>query len=190
MNIDLETHGYSQFRTQCKCMGKVCKMVISSSSFFNFVLVEMVEKLNLQQLVHRRPYMAQGLHDRHQVEVRRKVYVPFNIGTYEDSILCDVIPLVGCHLILGRAWKVEKHTLYDGALNSYTFNHGGRQVILRSLKEDEASWRMPTSFLFERVRFLRQREKEEDKVDRKITIGLVHQAYVEAQGFMDQTKIL
>ena len=53
-------------------MGKVCKVVISNSSLFNFVSVEMVEKLNLQQLAHRRPYMAQGLHDRHQVEVRRK----------------------------------------------------------------------------------------------------------------------
>ena len=97
MNTDFKTHGYSQFRTQCKCMGKVFIMVISSSSFFNFFLVEMVEKLNLQQLVHRRPYMVQGFHDRHQVEVIRQAYVPFNIGTYEDYILCDVILLVECH---------------------------------------------------------------------------------------------
>ena len=40
-------------------------------------------------------------------------------------------------------------------------------------------------FLFERVGFLGQREQEEDKVDNKIAIDLVHQAYDEAQGVVD-----
>ena len=34
--------------------------------------------------------------------MNRQVEVGFSIGKYEDSVLCDVVPVEACHLLLGR----------------------------------------------------------------------------------------
>ena len=49
------------FRTLCKVRGKVCKVIVDSSSTDNIALVEMVEKLGLKKLPHPNPYKVSWL---------------------------------------------------------------------------------------------------------------------------------
>lgn len=44
------------FKTICKAHGKICKVIVDSSSTKNLVSVEMVEKLKLKKLPHANPY--------------------------------------------------------------------------------------------------------------------------------------
>lgn len=90
------------FRTNFKCQGKVCKMIIDNGSFDNIVSMEMVEKLNLSRKPHETPYRAYWVNDDQWVDVREQAFVDLNIGSYHDTILCDVMPLKDFHLILGK----------------------------------------------------------------------------------------
>ena len=87
--------------------------------------------------MHERPYRAHGINGVDQVEVTEQAQVHFSIGPYEDSLWCDIIPIVDYHLILGGAWHIMKHTLHDGAKNTYTFLDRGRRVVLHPLKDGE-----------------------------------------------------
>lgn len=84
--------GHSIFQTQFKCRGKVCKVVVSSGSLENIVSIEMVEKLNLPRKPLESPYRAYGVSNDQWVDVKEQAYVSFSIGSYYDTILCDIIP--------------------------------------------------------------------------------------------------
>ena len=92
------------FKTYCKCKNKVCKVIVSNGVFSNFVSIEMVKKLNFPRIMHERPYRAHGINVADQAEVTEQAQVHFSIGKYEDILWCDIIPIVDCHLIFGRAW--------------------------------------------------------------------------------------
>lgn len=47
--------------------------------------------------------------------------VEFQIGTYSDIVLCDVMPMDACHVLLGRPWQFEKKVVYDGKENTFIF---------------------------------------------------------------------
>lgn len=51
------------FKTTCKCMGKVCKVVIDSGSAYNMVSNEMVEKLRLSRIPHDTLYKLYWLNE-------------------------------------------------------------------------------------------------------------------------------
>ena len=45
----------------------------------------------------------------------------FQIGKYEDKVLCDVVPMQAGHLLLGRPWQFNRRVKYDGFTNKYSF---------------------------------------------------------------------
>ena len=53
----------SIFRTQCKSMGKVCRVFVSSGTLTNLVLDEMISKLNIEKIVHSTPYRVYGMNN-------------------------------------------------------------------------------------------------------------------------------
>jgi hypothetical protein len=55
-----------------------------------------------------------GLQKGHHVMVSRECKVEFKIGGYKDEVLCDVIPMVVCHVLLGRPWKYDRNVVHDG----------------------------------------------------------------------------
>ena len=55
--------------------------------------------------------------------MNRQVEVGFSIGKYEDSILCDVVPMEACHLLLGRPWQSDRRFMHDGFTNKFTLVH-------------------------------------------------------------------
>ena len=57
----------------------------------------------------------------------------FQIGTYSDKVLYDVMPMYVCHVLLGRQWKFNK-VIYDGKSKTFTFEKNGRRHTLHSSK--------------------------------------------------------
>lgn len=91
---------------------KVCKVIIESSSTDNIVSKEVVDKLKLKKLPHNNPYRVTRLNKGQHVEVKEKAWVDFNIGSYKDRFICDILPMDACHL-----WKYDRKAQYDGRKN-------------------------------------------------------------------------
>ena len=80
-------------------------MVIDSGSIDNLVSIEMVEKLGLKRMKHPTPYKVSWLQKGHQLLVNEQCIVEFQIGTYKDEILCDIMLMDVFHILLGRPWQ-------------------------------------------------------------------------------------
>lgn len=113
------TQRRSLFKTKCKLNDKVYKVVMDSGSTDNMVSFEMVDKIKLVRIPHEAPYKVSWLNDNQSLVVNEKALSEFHIGGYRDKVLCDVVTMDCCHLLLGRPWKFNKHTLYYGRANIY-----------------------------------------------------------------------
>jgi hypothetical protein len=138
----------SLFRTTCKTKDRVCKVIVDSGSIDNFVSIEMVEKLELEIVVHPSPYKFLWLQKGHQVNVTKQCLAEFKIGGYKDEILCDVIPMDCFHLLLGRPWKYDRNMVHDGIKNMYTLEKNGRMHMLLLIKNQEVKPKMSNTVLF------------------------------------------
>ena len=64
--------------------------------------------------------------------------VKFNIGSYHDKALHDIIPMHVYHLLLGRSWHFDRHSIHDGHANIYSLTKDGVCHKLKPLiKEGE-----------------------------------------------------
>ncbi|XP_057842038.1 uncharacterized protein LOC131051497 [Cryptomeria japonica] len=97
----------------------------------------MVEKLGLKKVMHLTPYKVSWLQKGHQLLVKEQCKVDFQIGTYKDKIVCDVMPMNICHILLGRPWQYDRKAIHDGRHNTYTFVKDGKKHILTPLKEEQ-----------------------------------------------------
>ena len=104
INIVEPTQRKSLFRIVCKAKGNCCKLVIDSGSTDNLVSTEIVKKLALKRIKHPTPYTISWLQKGHQLLVNEQCEVEFQIGSYKDKVLCDVMPMDVCHILLGRPW--------------------------------------------------------------------------------------
>ncbi|XP_068639431.1 uncharacterized protein [Aristolochia californica] len=118
------------FHTRCHMKDKVCSVIIDGGSCTNIASTSMVEKLGLTTLNHPHPYKLQWLNDSGEIKVIKQVVVPFQIDTYEDEVLCDVVPMQAGHLLLGRSWQFDQRVQHDGFTNKYTFLHNQRTITL------------------------------------------------------------
>ena len=71
---------------------------------YNLVAEEMVQKLGLKRVRHPYPYRIGWLQGEHAFEVRGKCLVDFQIGQYNDQVLCDIVDMNSSHMLLGRPW--------------------------------------------------------------------------------------
>ena len=80
----------------------------------------MVEKLELPMTPLPQPYSFCWGHE--ELSVTHQTKVPFLLGKYFCTVLCDVIPtpMVSCHLLLGKPWCKEHDVVYDRKTNRYT----------------------------------------------------------------------
>ena len=68
-------------------------MGIDNGSTDNLVSTKMVEKLGLKRMKHPDPYKVSLLQKGHHLLVNEQCNVEFQIGTYKDVVLCDIIPM-------------------------------------------------------------------------------------------------
>ncbi|XP_058006768.1 uncharacterized protein LOC131182136 [Hevea brasiliensis] len=145
------------FHTRCLVNDKLCSVIVDGGSCCNVASSLLVDKLGLPTTTHPKPYGLQWLNDCGKLRVTKQVVVPFTIGKYNDEVLCDVVPMVATHLLLGRPWQYDRSVVHDGRKNRYTVTKEGRtysllpmtpgQVhedqmrILRSIEEKKETWR-------------------------------------------------
>jgi hypothetical protein len=69
--------------------------------------------------------------------------VEFNIHSYKDEFLSDVISMDIFHVLFGRPWKYDRNVIHDERKNTYTLDKNGCRHMLFLLEEkgvkDEAS---------------------------------------------------
>ena len=138
----------------------------------------MVEKMELETVVHPSPYRVSWLQKGHQVNVTKQCLVEFKIGGYKDEILCDVIPMDVCHLLLGRPWKYDKNVIHDGRKNTYTLEKNGRIHMLLPIKNQEVKIEMSNIVLLisgkELLKEVKKKEETQFIVVRKPRIVLTN----------------
>jgi hypothetical protein len=103
--VQEEIQRKSLFRTTCKSKDIVCKVIIDGGSTNNLVSTKMVETLKLETIAHLSSYRVSWLQKGHQIMVSKQCEVEFNIGSYKDKILCDVIPMDVFHVLLGSVTR-------------------------------------------------------------------------------------
>ncbi|KAG7530867.1 Zinc finger CCHC-type [Arabidopsis thaliana x Arabidopsis arenosa] len=125
------------FHTRCLVHEKVCSLIIDGGSCTNVASETMVRKLGLKPQKHPKPYQLQWLNDDGEMSVENQVVVPLAIGSYEDRILCDVLPMDAGHILLGRPWQSDRRVIHDGFTNRYSFMFKGKKTTLIPLTPQE-----------------------------------------------------
>jgi len=69
------------------------------------------------------------------LKITHKVRVKFSIGSYVDTVDCDVAPMSACHLLLGRPWQFDLDATHAGRSNNYSFVHKGVNHVLKPMPE-------------------------------------------------------
>ena len=92
----------------------------------------------MKRMKHPTPYKVSWLQKVHQLLENEQCNVEFQICTYKDVVLCDIIPMNVCHILLGRPWKYDIKYVHDGRNNTYSLEKHGKRHTLSPL-EDEAS---------------------------------------------------
>ena len=82
-------------------------------------------------LKHSRPYKLQWLNECGEVKVNKQALVNFSIARYCDEVLCEVVPMLAGHILLGRPWQYDRKVIHgDGFKNRYNFVKDGKSVPL------------------------------------------------------------
>ena len=97
----------------------------------------MVSKLGLPTILHPKPYKLKWLNNSGEVRVTKQVIVAFQIGKYEDKVVCDVVPMQAGHLLLGRPWQFDRRVKHDGFTNKYSFVLNERPITLVPLSPNQ-----------------------------------------------------
>ncbi|KAK1625877.1 hypothetical protein QYE76_000192 [Lolium multiflorum] len=112
---------------------KACKVIIDGGSCRNLASKELCTKLKLKYLPHPHPYYIQWLSDNGEMKVNHMVCVEFAIGPYKDCIDFDVVPMMVCHLLLGRPWLYDRSVQHNGRANTYHLEFKGKKINLQPM---------------------------------------------------------
>ena len=136
-STSMETQRENIFHTRCNVLENICSLIVDSGSSCNCCSARMVDKLNLQVVPHPKPYKLQWINENGELSVDKQVEIKFSIGNYKDKVLCDVVPMEGCHILLGRPWQFDMKTLHDGLTNEISFTHKHRKFVLSPLPHSQ-----------------------------------------------------
>ena len=114
-------------------MENICSLIVDSGS----CSTRLVDKLYLTVLPHPKSYKLHWLNEDGDLAANHQLKVKFSIGKYEDSVLCDVVPMEACHILLGRPWQFDKKTMHNGLTNEITFTHKAKKFVLHPLLQSQ-----------------------------------------------------
>ena len=60
----------------------------------------------------------------------------FQIGTYKDEILCDIMVMDVCNILLGRPWKHDRKFVHDGRKNTYSLENDRKRHTFPPLEDE------------------------------------------------------
>ena len=55
------------------------------------------------------------------------------MGSYEDEVLCDVIPMDAFHVLLGSPWQFDRDVTHKGRSNEYELTDKGKKIVLKPM---------------------------------------------------------
>jgi hypothetical protein len=85
------------FQIRCEVNNTSFMMIIDGGSYTNAISKELVDALALPMWKHPQPHCIEWLYQSGKLKVTHKVRVNFSVGDYEDTIICDVLPMDACH---------------------------------------------------------------------------------------------
>ncbi|XP_049405047.1 uncharacterized protein LOC125868442 [Solanum stenotomum] len=127
------------FHARCKIQYKVCSLIIDSGSFTNVVSSSLVERMKIQANKYPNPYKLQWLNESGEMKVLKQASIRFSVGKYNEELVCDVVPMLACHLLLGRPWQFDRDVVHQGRSNKYTFVIEGKKYVLAPLTPYQVS---------------------------------------------------
>jgi hypothetical protein len=123
------------FQSKCKIKENVCKLIIDSRSFTNAISSDVVQALSLSTWRLHTPLYMQWMNTNGTLKITHKARVKFSVGTYVDTVDCNVAPLSACHLLLGRPWQFNHDATHGGCSNCYSFVHKGIHHVFKPMLE-------------------------------------------------------
>ena len=118
----------SIFYTYVKINGHACKVIVDSGSCVNAVSDHVLQRAALSAISHRTPYDVSWI-DTTALSVRHQCQVPLRVSTYDEHILCDVLPMKVGGVILGRPWLYDYDVQMRGRANTCSFMYRDRQLV-------------------------------------------------------------
>jgi len=106
------------------------------------------------------------------VVFNQQVEVKFSIGNFEDSVLCNIVPMKACHILLRRPWLFERETIHHGHTNNITFTNKDNKFLLHPLT--------PSQVKEDQVKMRKKRGKERDDT-------CIHQSKINCSKFQLNT---
>jgi hypothetical protein len=91
----------SIFQSECTIKDMVCKLIIDGGSFANVISSDVVHALSLSARRLPTPRYMQWMNQSGTLKITHKARVKFSVGSYIDTVDCDIAPLMACHLLLG-----------------------------------------------------------------------------------------
>ena len=124
------------FHGGCLISDKICPFIIDSGSCVNMASPRVVDKLGLKTFGHTKPYKLSWLKEE-EIKVTKQVLINFSIGNFKDEVLCDIVPMEGNHILLGRPWQFDRKVVYDGHANTYVLFFLGKKFTILPPEENE-----------------------------------------------------
>ena len=81
------------FQSECKVQDKVCKLIIDGGNFINAISSDLVDALSLPTRRPPTPRYMRWMNESGTLKITHKVRVKFSIGSYVDTVDCDVTPM-------------------------------------------------------------------------------------------------
>jgi hypothetical protein len=98
------------FRTKAVVgLGKACKVIIDVGSCHKLASKGLCHKL--KDLPHLNPYFIQWLNDSGEMKFNHMVHVELQTRPYKDTIECDVVPMITCHIVGRHGNMVEMFSI-------------------------------------------------------------------------------
>ena len=135
--IEGQGQRWNIFQTQCTVKDTTCKLIIDGGSYTNIVSKSLVDSLSLPTWKHPQPHCVEWLYNSGKLKVTHKVRLKFAVGTYEDTVVCDVLPMDACHVLLGRPWQFDRRSTHEGRTNVYSLWHNGKRHVLQPMLDKD-----------------------------------------------------
>ncbi|XP_043700306.1 uncharacterized protein LOC122651028 [Telopea speciosissima] len=105
------------------------QVIVDSGNCVNVVSKAFVIEEKLKAEPHPQPYKV-SLLNKDTLEVNQRCSVPLKIFGYEETVWCDIIPMILTDVLLGRPWMYDNNVLTGGTKNQCFFDFKGKPLVL------------------------------------------------------------
>jgi hypothetical protein len=124
---------HNLFQTKGVVKQRAIRIIIDGGSCNNLASTDMVDKLALATHPHPHPYYIQWLNQSGKIKVTRSVCVLFAMGSYNDYVDCDVVPMQAYSMLLGRPWQYDTDCVHNDRTNQYTLFFKAKKIVLHPM---------------------------------------------------------